>query len=69
MIFSAAPHIDWSSHLGGVIFGFAITAALFARELADPKLKLIVTIAGWGSIIVFYAIGLGLFFTLDKYTH
>jgi rhomboid protease GluP len=34
----AAPRVDWRAHLGGIVAGMAVCAALDAFEIAGPKL-------------------------------
>jgi len=66
MVFSAAPFIDWSAHLGGLIFGFFITSAVFGGQSNNDKIRKYVPIASLATVVGFYILGLALFYTVIK---
>lgn len=66
MIFSAAPFIDWSAHLGGLIFGFFISSVFFAQHSTNENVRKYVPIASAITIIGFYILGFALFYTIVK---
>lgn len=60
-----STYVDWASHLGGLITGITIGAALFSQELDDKRYKSISIMLGVGLTCIFYlATGLSFIFAV-----
>jgi len=57
MIFSSAPFIDWSAHLGGVIIGFLLGCFILQSK---PVVKYL----GLASVVLYFVLGFILFYTV-----
>jgi len=66
MLFSTAPDIDWSAHLGGVLFGFSTAAVIFGRQSSNGRIRKIVPLIAMLSLVVFFVVGFALFYTIVK---
>lgn len=65
MIFSSAPFIDWSAHLGGVIMGFLLGLFIFVYDGQSSAPKFVAYI-GLGLAFVYFVLGFALFYTVVK---
>ena len=65
MIFSTAPFIDWSAHLGGVLIGFGLGLYIFVYDGQASAPKMVAYI-GLSTVIVYFILGFALFYTVVK---
>jgi len=63
MIFSTAPFIDWSAHLGGVVLGFALGLFIFINDGQSTAPRFVGYI-GLATVIVYFILGFALFYTV-----
>lgn len=47
LMFSFVPFVDWSAHLGGLIGGSLVAAAIFSSKIKEEKYRSVVK---WGGI-------------------
>jgi len=66
MIFSSAPFIDWSAHLGGVVIGFLLGCFIFTYPPSTGDYKRFVTWSGLASVVVYFVLGFILFYTVEN---
>jgi len=64
MLFSTAPDIDWSAHLGGVLLGFITSSVIFGRRASNVQIRRVVPYAATFLLVVFFVLGFALFYSI-----
>jgi membrane associated rhomboid family serine protease len=64
MLFSTSPYIDWSAHLGGLMLGFVVGSIVFGRRSVHERVRAIVPLVSFVTLIVYFVLGFALFYTV-----
>jgi len=63
---SFVPMVDWAAHIGGTLFGFCISAAVFANRIQTQNWRIATRVAGIVSSVALLAVSVVWVFFFTK---
>jgi membrane associated rhomboid family serine protease len=65
MLFSMAPFIDWSAHVGGVVIGFLLGLFIFVNDGQSSAPRFVAHLS-LAAVVIYFVLGFALFYTVVK---